>query len=401
MQKMAKPKRLSLYIHIPFCIKKCNYCDFPSTDDKNHLHRPYVEALIKQMREYALSAKAYQVDTVYIGGGTPTLLASGLLKKLLQEIKKNFSLREDAEITCEANPQSALYKTLRTLRKGGVNRLSIGLQSADDAQLKVLGRQHAWEDFEACYTEAKKAKFENIGIDIMFSLPKQTKEELLHTLEQVVKKDPAHISCYSLTIAEDTPFGRCEEQLGLPNEEEDRAFYRLCNAFLEEHGYSRYEISNFAKENAQSRHNFKYWNCEEYLGLGAGAHSYYGGKRFCFTADIEAYITGIEEATLQAADVLDIPYEEAVGEYIMLQLRTTRGIEEEAFRTRFRFSFAEEYAPVIEKYKNTSHMDMEGGRCFLTLKGIDVSNYIISDFLAHPVDYKLQKNQGVLTRKIM
>lgn len=387
----ARMKKLSLYLHIPFCEKKCNYCDFNSYDDQKDKIGDYVEALLSQIKEYALSAKTYQVDTLYIGGGTPTLLPPALLTKILRTVKKCFTLDPTCEITCEANPKSALQKTLQTLKKEGVNRLSLGLQSADNEELKTLGRIHTYPEFCACLDEAKAVGFTNINVDVMFSLPHQTPEILRRTLDCVITKEPTHISCYSLTIADDTPFGRMKDTLSLPTEEEDRDLYQMCNDVLEAAGYHRYEISNFAKDGYESRHNFKYWNCEEYLGLGAEAHSYFGGKRFYFPELIDDFIGGMKSGTLQALDVMDIPYEESVGEYLMLRLRTTAGIEEEVFRSRFHFSFVDDYRPLIDKYVASGHMKEERGHFFLTLEGINISNYIISDFLAHPLPSKLPK----------
>jgi oxygen-independent coproporphyrinogen-3 oxidase len=391
---MATPKntkKLSLYIHIPFCEKKCDYCDFNSFDDQSEKMKDYVEALIAQIKEYSSSVKSYEIDTVYIGGGTPTFLPLPLLAKIIRTVKKCFYLSPSVEFTCEANPKSALAKTLITLKKEGVNRLSLGLQSADDEELKALGRIHTWQEFNTCFDDAKKAGFSNINVDIMFSLPGQTESVLQHTLARVIAKEPTHISCYSLTICKNTPFGQHVDNLNLPNEEEDRNLYQLCNDVLEDAGYHRYEISNFSQNGFSSRHNYKYWNCEEYLGLGAGAHSYFGQKRFSFPGELDTYITGVNTGTLKALDMMDVPYEESVGEYIMLRLRTTEGIDNSVFLSRFRFSFEETYRSLIDKFIASGHIKKEKGCFFLTLEGINISNYIISEFLAHPIAAKLSK----------
>lgn len=386
---VRRTKKLALYLHIPFCEKKCAYCDFNSYEGQSQKMKDYVRALLSQMEEYSSSGAAYTVDTVYIGGGTPTCLPLPLLVKILRGVKKYFALEGGAEFTCEANPKSALFKTLARLRREGVNRLSLGLQSADPTELAILGRIHTREEFCTCFDDARKAGFANINVDIMFSLPGQTEKTLEATLDWVAAKGPEHISCYSLTLSESTPMGRQKESLNLPGEEEDRRLYRLCNDYLEEAGWRRYEISNFAKEGFLCRHNFKYWNCEEYLGLGAGAHSYFGGKRFSFPADLDTYVEGVKTGHLQAVELMDIPYGEAVGEYIMLRLRTSEGIDKRAFLTRFRFSFDEAYSLLIERFCASGHMENTPEGCFLTLAGIDVSNYIISAFLAHPVEVKM------------
>ncbi|MGI6031095.1 MAG: radical SAM family heme chaperone HemW [Eubacteriales bacterium] len=376
-------KKLGLYIHLPFCESKCYYCDFVSYADKEALQGQYVEALLKQMVEYAPYAADYQVDSVYIGGGTPTCVRKELLKVLLEGIHTGFHIMPDAEITCECNPNSSMKGVLQVLKEGGVNRLSFGLQSVIDEELQKLGRLHDFHDFMRAYSDARALGFSNISVDVMFSLPDQTPERLTNTLDTVIRLAPEHVSAYSLKIEQGTPFYRMykDGELRVPNDEEDRQLYELCVHKLEEAGYGQYEISNFARPGYQSRHNLKYWNCEEYIGLGCNAHSYFGGKRFNFMPEIEVYLNQVLNGGKCIKDLVEIPYEDAVNEYIMMRLRLNEGIDDEVFLERFGYRFSTAFRPTIDKYIATGHM-VQRGSCFaLTLEGFNISNYIIAEFL--------------------
>ncbi len=376
-------KKLGLYIHLPFCESKCYYCDFVSYADKEAWQGKYIEAIIRQMIEYAPYTSDYVVDTVYIGGGTPTCVKREYLKILLQAICTGFHLAPDVEFTCECNPSSSLRSTLEVLKEGGVNRLSFGLQSVIDEELQKLGRLHDFSDFVKVYHDARDLGFDNISVDVMFSLPDQNKEKLKNTLDTVIAMGPEHISAYGLKIEMGTRFYELykEGALNLPNDEEDRQLYELCVHTLENAGYRQYEISNFARPGRESQHNLKYWNCEEYIGLGCNAHSYFQGKRFSFLPEIDVYLNQVLNGGKCIKDLVEIPYEDTVNEYIMLRLRLNEGICDETFFNRFGFHFSTAFRPRIDKYVATGHMTEKDGKYALTLEGFNISNYIIADFM--------------------
>ena len=379
----TKIKPLGIYVHIPFCQRKCNYCDFYSVCDLKQSDR-YIDALIKQFEDYSGAADRYCVDTVYIGGGTPSILKKKQIKRLFSALKKNFSIAEDAEITCEVNPVSASKKMLKALKKQGVNRLSIGVQSADNTLLKKLGRLHTWEDAVSTVETARKLKFQNISVDCMYALPGQSKEIFFDTLEKIVALGTEHISLYSLKVEKNTPFYEIKDSLDLPDEDSEIDMYFGAIDFLVKHGFHQYEISNFAKDSYECRHNLKYWNCEEYLGLGAAAASHYGNSRFTLVRDIKTYcdcvLGGTDEGLI--CEEYDAPINECVGDYVMLKLRTNSGINVSEFNTRFRgydFEklFGERLTPFVEK----GLVEKSENVYYLNRKGFYVSNYILSTIL--------------------
>ena len=273
-QKELRP--LSLYIHIPFCKEKCAYCDFLSFGGQSgENRRQYIEALCKEIKAYEEMAKEYCVQTIFIGGGTPSYIELSLMEQVMDKIKEVFVIDEDVEITIEGNPDSLTEDKLAGYRKMGINRLSIGLQSADDEMLKILGRVHTFDQFLIAYDNARKAGFTNINVDLMSGLPGEDKETYLHTLDTVLNLCPEHISAYSLIVEDETPLAEDEELLArLPSEEDDRELYTETGNRLLSKGYTRYEISNYAREGYECRHNIVYWTGGEYLGLGLGASSY-------------------------------------------------------------------------------------------------------------------------------
>ena len=284
-----KEKR-GLYVHIPFCIKKCAYCDFVSCSGMDRYFDEYIEEIEKEASGYSTET----VDTVFIGGGTPTVLSAKQLTKLCCGIKQHISISDNAEYTIEANPKTLDESKLEAIKKSGINRISIGVQSFNDSELKAVGRIHNSKEAVRTIEKVKEYGFCNINLDIMMNLPNQTDESLLSTLETAVGLEPAHLSCYSLILEENTPLfeayksGKYKE----PDQETDRRRYHMTIDFLKKHGYNKYEISNFAKPGKECRHNIKYWSCSEYIGLGAAAHSYYKGERFSNTDDIKRYISG-------------------------------------------------------------------------------------------------------------
>lgn len=376
-------KNLGLYIHIPFCRSKCAYCDFYSVSDCKEYQR-YVDSLLLHMEDYAETVRSYDITSVYIGGGTPSVLPKRLMVKLINGIYTNFNVTLDAEFTMEVNPATVSYSTLRTYHDMGVNRLSIGMQSACDNELRALTRIHNYDQFEECFRAARRAKFDNINVDIMYGIPEQTPATLRMTLETVCDLDPEHISFYGLKIEDNTPFANLRGTLRLPDEDQEFDMYADSVEYLESRGYCHYEISNFSKPGRQCRHNLKYWFCHEYLGLGPGAHSYFGDHRFSFKRDLSLYIDALESEDgvyeLTDEDYVITP-NERVGEYVMLQLRLCRGINIKTFRDLFGLDFEEMYGTYLRNYVEHGFMTHTGDYYAFTVKGMYVSNYILSAML--------------------
>jgi len=388
--RINEKKRLGLYIHIPFCRSKCAYCDFFSfTPQNEEIKERYVSALIKHMESYRGAAKAYAPDTVFIGGGTPTALGTDQLVRLIREIKRNFSLTKHVEFTVEANPMTADYRDLAAIRRAGANRLSIGLQSGDNRELMALSRQHNRAEFEQFYRNARRAKFDNISIDVMYGIPFQTVDSFMKTLRYVVALEPEHISMYGLKIEQGTPFFAQKETLPLPNEDAEYEMYMRGVEFLTSKGYEHYEISNFARSGYRCMHNMKYWNCEEYLGLGVSAHSYFNGSRFSFKRNIDVYMNGMEIMNSRIK-ITDESYEisprERVGEYVMLRMRLSDGIDVRDFERRFALDFDSIYGRSLQKYIKSGFVSCMDGVYSFTNKGMFVSNYILSEILDFPTE---------------
>ena len=366
---------LGLYFHIPFCRRKCDYCDFYSvcTADDKKMDR-YLSAVISQLDEYFRYGKR-TVDTVYIGGGTPSVFGGKRLERLLGEVKKRVELSRSVEITVEANPESIDKGFLKKIRSAGVNRLSIGFQSADNTELAALGRLHDYAGAVSAFKLAREY-FDNISVDLMYGLEGQSLESWLDTLDNVTDLAPDHVSCYCLKVEEGTPLWKrgCDQ----PDEDTLCDMYLKGIELLNSKGYRQYEISNFAKGGKISRHNSKYWDLSEYLGLGCAAYSFYGGRRFSFVPDIEKYISGIEGKKPVTEDLDELAYINRSGEYVMLKLRTNEGIDMDGFEKRFECSF-EPYLNVLEKYIKTGHAEKKDGFFRLTPKGFLVSNMIIGD----------------------
>ena len=371
-------KTLGLYLHIPFCRSKCLYCDFcsfPRADEARMTE--YVAALVRELQKYAPLCREYTVDTVFLGGGTPTTLPASLLEELMGVIFQHYNVAPNAEITAECNPVTGERDLFARMRAAGINRLSIGLQSAHQRELKALGRLHDFNTFAACLADARAAGFDNVSVDVMSGIPHQTPESRLETLQKVLALAPEHISSYDLIIEVGTPFARKEDTLPLPDEDAARRMYLEGIEFLAEHGYKQYEISNFAKASYESRHNLKYWNCDEYLGFGVAAHSDFGGVRFGNSRDIDAYIAGRditeERSTPDRA--------ERANEYVMLRFRLCEGVDVTAFEARFGISFEETYGKKLAPFVASGLVCKEGSRYFFSPQGMLVSNAILSEIL--------------------
>lgn len=378
-------KTLGLYLHMPFCKSKCAYCDFYSVTDC-HDYRRYANAIALQMGDYSDSANKYMVDTIFMGGGTPSLMPRKHLFSIFDGIYDSFNVDEDCEFTMEVNPATIDGGMLKTIRREGVNRLSIGMQSANDAELKALSRIHDYEDFELCYKAARKAKFDNINIDVMYGIPEQTLASFHETLDKVGELHPEHISLYGLKVEPNTPFGEraAAGQLVLPDEDTEFEMYSTAIDILSGYGYKQYEISNFALPGHECRHNLKYWDCKEYLGFGPAAHSYFGGRRFSYKRDVELYMNTLE-GTDGSDDIIDEDYvidaNEQMNEYIMLRLRLKDGIDSAEFNSRYGLSFENIFGDYLNLYCDNGFMEKRGTRYSFTTKGMFVSNYILSTML--------------------
>lgn len=371
--RQGKPA-LGLYIHIPFCKAKCAYCDFYSLAHSEEKMDAYMAALLRHLEEVAPRAAGMQVDTVYFGGGTPSYLGAARLCRILQTVLRRYDVARDAEITLEANPDSAGdWKELRRLRRAGFNRLSLGVQSTDDALLRRIGRVHTYEQVQQAVKAARKAKFTDLSLDLIYGLPGQTMEDWQRTLADAVALGPEHLSCYGLKLEEGTPLWQQRQTLTLPDDDAQADMYLYTVAALGEMGYEQYEISNFAKPGKASRHNLKYWNMEEYAGFGPGAHSDFGGVRYGYVRDIDSYIAGklvLSESENDSTLARDY-------EYVMLSLRTAAGIDRQTFEKRYRQRF-QPMETLFEQYEKAGlALPTEGG-WRLTPKGFLVSNSIIA-----------------------
>jgi oxygen-independent coproporphyrinogen-3 oxidase len=374
--------KLGIYIHIPFCKAKCDYCDFYSLPDREGVMDDYLKALLAHIKETAPLAKGWLVDTIYIGGGTPSVFGAKRLGTILKELRRRFDVTRDAEITCEANPESVDLKFLRSIRWAGVNRLSLGMQSACDAELQAVHRLHDFAQVTQAVQWARKAKIKNLSLDLIYGLPGQTMESWQKSVEAALALAPEHLSCYGLKVEPGTPLdGRVMRGEVLPDDDTQADLYLWMVDRLEKAGYAQYEISNFAKPGFQSRHNLKYWMGRAYIGFGPGAHSDFGGRRYSFVRDLDRYIAGI----LGGGVVIDtselIPRRERGGEYLMLRLRTLRGIEEWEYRREFSMNF-DPLEQKLEEYERQGWAVKKDRRWHLTPKGFLVSNQLIGDLMA-------------------
>lgn len=374
-------KPLGLYIHIPFCKQKCCYCDFYSLSGREDRMDAYTDALCAHLSETAPFASGHLVDTVYFGGGTPSYLGEKRLVRILKLIRKKYHVAKDAEITLEANPDSAGdWKMLRSLRRAGFNRLSLGMQSADDQELRAIGRIHTMEQVRAAVEAARKAKFENLSLDLIYGLPDQTMERWQETLSAAAALEPEHLSCYGLKVEEGTPLYARRAETNLPGDEAQADMYLYTVDFLSRLGYAQYEISNFAKPGFASRHNLKYWTLGEYAGFGPGAHSDFGGVRYAYERDLNAYIQGVSSHAPMLSESERIPPRDRDTEWVMLGLRTVQGLGPKEFESRFRRRF-QCFLPFLEQCRAAGYAVEEAGRWHLTPRGFLVSNQVIGRML--------------------
>lgn len=369
---------LELYVHIPFCVRKCQYCDFLSGPSDEETKDRYIEALLKEIRA-AEHTEDYEIVSVFIGGGTPSALKAEAIASIMRTLQEQFFFCEDAEVTIEANPGTVDLEKLTIYRNVGINRLSLGLQSTDAEELKLLGRIHSYEEFLKSYEWAREAGFSNINIDLMFAIPGQTGEAWRQHLYQVAELNPEHISAYSLIIEEGTPFA--EQNLDLPDEDTEYQVYEDTAEILERYGYRQYEISNYAKQGYMCRHNAGYWQHREYLGFGLGASSLYRGMRFSNTRRMQEYLKESRNPDQIRKDVTVLSRNERIEEFMFLGFRMTEGISEKKFEENFDVRLMDVYGDILQKYEETGFVEHIETKWRLTRKGIHVSNHILADFL--------------------
>ena len=409
-------RELELYIHIPFCARKCSYCDFLSFAAPERVYREYMDKLIEEICGQGPNFQEYRVSTIFVGGGTPSILSADLIMELFATLSENFDIALDAEVTLEANPGTLTMEKLEVYRQSGINRLSIGLQSADDKELKYLGRIHSYDSFLKSYQRARQAGFKNINVDLMSALPGQDVHSWKTTLKKVMMLKPEHISAYSLIIEEGTPFferfgePECKKGLlsggqqenskkpetasevaaraavmtlpDLPDEDTDREMYHLTKEMMAAQGYERYEISNYAKKGYECRHNTGYWTGVEYLGLGLGASSYTYGYRYHNTEDLQEYLSlNLYEGGAAARDIEELSLEDKMEEFMFVGLRMMKGVSGSEFLERFGLNMWNVYGDVLKKLEQQGLIEVEAPMVRLTERGIDVSNVVLSEFL--------------------
>ena len=373
---------MELYLHMPFCVRKCAYCDFLSFPTDQETQNLYTRRLREDIDAMGKKYGDIPVDTIFIGGGTPSVPDSALIVGIMERVRKAFHVAEGAEISMEANPGTVTREKLTDYRRAGINRLSFGLQSANDRELKLLGRIHTWAEFLESFHLARECGFTNINIDLMSALPGQTRESWKDTLKRVTDLNPEHISAYSLIIEDGTPFGEKygseEGRKLLPDEDSEREMYHETKRFLRDCGYERYEISNYAKPGRACRHNIGYWTGLPYLGLGLGASSYMDGCRFAVNSDMKQYL---EEKPGMFTDVEKLTKKDMEEEFFYVGLRMTAGVSLPEFERRFGVSAKDVYPGLMEMFVEEKAAGFQGDRFVLTDYGLDVSNYIMAQFL--------------------
>ena len=372
-------KTLGLYVHIPFCLQKCLYCDFCSfADTTAALRSSYVDCLCAEICAASTRAQGYTVDTVYIGGGTPTVLDSEQLSQIAAALRESYHLAAGFEFTVEANPKTVTPEKINALCEMGVNRLSLGLQSIHENEQKALGRVHNYEDFLESYRMAREGGIDNISVDLMYAIPHQSCDSLRASIDAVLALRPEHVSAYSLILEEGTPFYRMQDVLPLPSEQSELRMHRLLCERMRESGYEHYEISNFARDGRYSRHNLRYWNLSPYLGFGLGAHSYFEGERFFVPRSMDAYLThgGVYYECERTPDENEDAYE-----YAMLRLRLFRGLSLSDYRARFDTDFLDGRERVVSRLVAGGLAVLEEDRFALTEEGMLVSLSVLGELL--------------------
>ena len=371
-----KTDKKGLYVHIPFCVKKCNYCDFCSFSDLSQdIRNSYIDQLCREILSY--KGQEIIIDTIFFGGGTPTLLSVNDVNKITDTIRETFSIDSDVEFTMEANPGTTSRERLQGFIECGVNRFSIGLQTIHEKELKKLGRIHTYKDFLKTYSDLRELGIKNINVDLMYGIPYQTIDSFEETINAVLKLNPEHLSVYGLILEEGTPFFNYKEDLPIPLEDTECDMYELACKVLSQNEYSHYEISNYSKLGYESRHNKKYWNSKEFIGVGLSAYSYLDGKRFGNTKDLRKYLSG--NGISEYCDNIDLESEKY--EYAMLALRLSEGISLPGYQRLFSEDFLSGREEIISRLSLGGYVNINNDRLSLTEKGFYVSNYIITELL--------------------
>ncbi len=386
-------KHLGVYVHIPFCASKCGYCDFYSLAGCDKLMGKYQDALLRHIRESANTMAPYYIDTVYFGGGTPSYYGAKRLAELFNALKRSGKVLKSSEVTVECNPDSVRPRDLDRLRSEGVNRISLGVQSASDDLLKIIGRRHNFTQVKKAVQDIRKAGFDNLSVDLIYGLPNQTKGDWADTLARVLDLEPDHVSGYGLKLEEGTPmYDQYKDSPVLPTDDEQADMYLYMVETLNHYGYGQYEVSNFARRGKASRHNMKYWDMDDYLGFGPGAHSCIGNTRYSYRKDLRAYIDGVAG---KEGDILD-EYEkldelDRAAEYLMLGMRRSKGISEEEYRRVYRSDFAPIEALLQEYEKDGWTRQFDGRWCF-TPQGFLLSNILIGSLWEAQAEYRISGN---------
>ena len=382
-----KKEELGIYIHIPFCMQKCLYCDFVSYINKSECVKEYINCMIKEIQSYDF--KKYNITTIYIGGGTPSFIESDYIKEIINviqnKLEKNDTRWEDIEITIEVNPGTVTLEKLNDYKTVGINRISLGLQATQDRLLKQIGRIHNYKDFLEAYELLKRVGFNNINVDLMIGLPNQSIKDLKESLEKIIKLNPNHISVYSLIIEDGTPISKLldEEKIKLPDEETERQMYWYVKNKLELNGYNHYEISNFSKKGKESKHNLNCWKQKQYIGIGAAAHSYFKDIRYSNTNNIEEYIKNIKENNIEKNKKIEEKQtiEDKKNEFMMLGFRMIEGVDIADFKAKFVDNPLYVYREKIKKLTDEGLIEVDLNNIKLTNKGLDLANVVFEEFI--------------------
>ena len=386
---METASPIEIYIHIPFCLKKCAYCDFLSGPQDEDTIEKYVESLLDEIHAHSSNAELvanYEVTSIFLGGGTPSVLSASQIEQVFVALRENFEITQGAEITIEANPGTVTREKLETYRACGINRISFGLQSTNNEELKLLGRIHTYEEFLESFNLARECGFDNINVDLISAIPKQTVASWEKTLQKVIDLNPEHVSAYSLIVEEGTPFAKvygegCPGERDLPSEEDERTIYYRTEELLNAAGYHRYEISNYAKEGKECRHNLGYWERKEYLGIGLGSASLINNTRYSNTTDLKKYIKDAKQPDTIQENIQVLSRQEQMEEFMFLGLRKMEGVSESEFEKCFGVSIDEVYGKQLEGFIKKGLLERKDGWIRLTRQGIDISNYIFAEFM--------------------
>ena len=395
-----KDKHLGVYIHIPFCASKCGYCDFYSLAGCKDRMGDYQTALMKHIREAASTMSPYYIDTVYFGGGTPSYFGARRLMEVFNELKQAGRVLRSAEVTVECNPDSVKRRDLHLMKKEGVNRISLGVQSASDDLLKIIGRRHNFTQVKKAVRDIRAEGFTNLSLDLIYGLPNQTKEDWAETLAQALALEPEHLSCYGLKLEEGTPMYR--EYLDspvIPSDDDQADMYLYAVETLARYGYIQYEVSNFAKKGFESRHNMKYWSLEDYIGFGPGAHSNMGHVRYGYTRSLDGYIQGVEKGGDLLSEYELLEEMERGAEYIMLGMRRGIGISGGEYTSVYRSDFAP-IEELLKEYEREGWTCCTGGRWHFTPTGFLLSNVLIGSLLEAQAQHRLEGNPWMETEAL-